>query len=812
MQSGIITMVDEGAYDWVAYYSEFADKLISYKSNRADLLALVNSAHVQTGLRSQFADSTDIDPFTVFGTFNKGISMSNRTALMKAYCELMDIKSALPTSFSGVPVLMNMMAVVAWNEQAASDVWELFYAAAKFADDPTDGNRHMFVKWYSEAIKHKGISWNLTMGLFWMRPYFYLNLDSSNRNFLLNGDDARIIGVESVSNLKQLPEAENYLKLVDLCRSSFSSNNSPFRSFPELSNSAWEAANANSQEQNESKAKPKFLQWFEPLVNALKSLQGSQPTNEVYKYIMEKHKLPDAMPNEAQRGQNKGKYFSEVDNAAVFLAYEGLLDNSVNDAWSLTEKGKSVDMDSALASSIYDKWARHKEAQESRSAEKRYWMYSPGENSRKWDEFYSNGIICIGWDKLGDLKKYPDTESIRQEMQHKYDSSQSYKHNSLVAWQFVHDMREGDIVFAKRGTRQLIGRGIVESGYVFMAERDEYKNIRSIRWTNNGTWEHPGQAVTKSLTDVTPYTEYVEKLELIFAEGFGPESEIKYESYSQSDFLDEAFFAQQQYENLLELLKIKKNIILQGAPGVGKTFISKRLAYSIIGTKDTSRVLAVQFHQSYSYEDFIMGYRPTETGFELAKGPFYSFCKAAEDDLEHEYFFIIDEINRGNLSKIFGELLMLIENDKRGEKLRLMYSNELFSVPSNVFIIGLMNTADRSIALIDYALRRRFAFFQMEPAFDSRGFISIIESSGNEKFAMLIERIKELNNEIEQDESLGEGFRIGHSYFMPNGEVTDYWLSCVINFEILPLLSEYWFDEKTKVESWGKKLAGILND
>ena len=171
---------------------------------------------------------------------------------------------------------------------------------------------------------------------------------------------------------------------------------------------------------------------------------------------------------------------------------------------------------------------------------------------------------------------------------------------------------------------------------------------------------------------------------------------------------------EQDYKTLVNVLKMKKNIILQGAPGVGKTFTAKRLAYSIIGAKNPDRVQMLQFHQSYSYEDFIEGYRPTENGFTIKKGSFYKFCKLAEDDDENDYFFIIDEINRGNLSKIFGELFMLIEKDKRGIELQLLYSDENFSVPANVYIIGMMNTADRSLAMLDYALRRRFSFFTMK--------------------------------------------------------------------------------------------------
>ncbi|NLE26455.1 MAG: AAA domain-containing protein, partial [Clostridiaceae bacterium] len=245
-----------------------------------------------------------------------------------------------------------------------------------------------------------------------------------------------------------------------------------------------------------------------------------------------------------------------------------------------------------------------------------------------------------------------------------------------------------------------------------------------------------------------------------------------------------------------------------------KTFASKRLAYSIMGEKDEKRVMMVQFHQSYSYEDFIMGFRPAEEGFKLTSGPFYNFCQTAKDHTDQKYFFIIDEINRGNLSKIFGELLMLIENDKRGEELRLLYENELFSVPPNVHLIGLMNTADRSLALIDYALRRRFAFYEMKPAFDSGGFNKLIEKFHGTKFQGLIEKVIKLNDAISKDENLGEGFSIGHSYFCPDDDIgadeINVWLKSVVEFELLPLLSEYWFDEKGKIQNWKDNLHNAL--
>lgn len=250
---------------------------------------------------------------------------------------------------------------------------------------------------------------------------------------------------------------------------------------------------------------------------------------------------------------------------------------------------------------------------------------------------------------------------------------------------------------------------------------------------------------------------------------------------------------------------------MQGAPGVGKTFAAKRLAYSIMQVKDTDRVSVVQFHQSYSYEDFIMGYRPTKEGFDLVSGPFYEFCRKAQDDMDNDYFFIIDEINRGNLSKIFGELLMLIEADKRGESLRLLYKNELFSVPKNVYIIGMMNTADRSLAMIDYALRRRFAFYELKPALQMEKFEAMKETADNDKYNKLIEQVIRLNKVIESDETLGSGFVIGHSYFCVSENISDEDVAGIVEYELIPLIKEYWFDEPSKVMEWVEKLRGAVN-
>ncbi len=283
-----------------------------------------------------------------------------------------------------------------------------------------------------------------------------------------------------------------------------------------------------------------------------------------------------------------------------------------------------------------------------------------------------------------------------------------------------------------------------------------------------------------------------------------------YEKYSKQDFLNEVYMSEAKYDEIVAVLKNKKNIILQGAPGVGKTFAANRLAYSIMGQKDKERVEFVQFHQNYTYEDFIMGYKPSGEGFSLKTGVFHEFCTKAANQPNKDFFFIIDEINRGNMSKIFGELLMLIESDYRGEKISLAYDERPFSVPRNLYIIGMMNTADRSLAMIDYALRRRFSFVEISPAYDSKGFKKYQEGLANETFDKLIDTIRELNRDISTDGSLGRGFSIGHSYVCNWKECTPAKLTSVVEYDILPMLEEYWFDEEAKLNKWKDRLRSVV--
>ncbi len=408
------------------------------------------------------------------------------------------------------------------------------------------------------------------------------------------------------------------------------------------------------------------LNWYTPVVLALRELGGSAKRKDVHQKIIEMQNISEEMLAVKNEKSNTSKLLNNIDWARNYLAYEGILDKSQPGVWALTDLGWKVNMTHELAEKIHLKWIRIKTAER---------------------------------------KKEP--------------------------------IPEIDI-----------------SKYYF----DDSK-------------------------------------------------------YTKEDFLNDVYISSEKYDSLVSLLNHKLNVILQGAPGVGKTYAAKRLAYSIMGKKDDSKIEFVQFHQNYSYEDFIMGYKPNGDSFKLTNGIFYNFCKKAESNPNEKYFFIIDEINRGNMSKIFGELLMLIEKDYRGTKATLAYNGLPFSVPENLYIIGMMNTADRSLAMIDYALRRRFSFCDMEPGFTSDGFVKYQKSFENETLDALVDKVKELNTAISKDSALGKGFCIGHSYFCGHeNETDDNWLSEIVEYDIIPMISEYWFDDNDKLLTWKNNLRGVLND
>ena len=471
------------------------------------------------------------------------------------------------------------------------------------------------------------------------------------------------------------------------------------------------------------------------------------------------------------------------------------------------------------------------DSNQAKKHELQHWLYTPGEGAARWEEFRTAGIMALNWDRVGDLASFPDKESLLDALYTHYgDWGGRPRKAADSVWDYIHAMKPGDIVYVRRSFNEIVGRGVVRSDYRYDEDRSSFRAVRDVEWTHVGSWplgQRIGRLMLQRLTENTKYTP--DQLNaLIGIEDSHSSASVDErrgnndldeadEHYTSADFLAEVFLRPEDLEQMLGLLRRKKNLILQGAPGTGKTFAAKRLAYALMGQTDDSRVEVVQFHQSTAYEDVVVGLRPTaEGGFAAAEGVFARFCRRAAADPGRDYVFIIDEINRANISKAFGELLMLIEAEHRGEALRLPVSGELLSVPKRLHIIGMMNTADRGLALIDYALRRRFAFFEMRPALDHPGFLRHVEAVGSSRLETLVDVVRRLNQRIAEDEALGPGFQIGHSYMcLPavgpeNPAGTDADVTSVVRYELEPLVREYWFDNPAAMDESIHELESVL--
>ena len=471
------------------------------------------------------------------------------------------------------------------------------------------------------------------------------------------------------------------------------------------------------------------------------------------------------------------------------------------------------------------------DSSQAKKHELQHWLYTPGEGAARWDEFRTAGIMALNWDRVGDLASFPDKESLLDALYTHYgDWGGRPRKAADSVWDYIHAMKPGDIVYVRRSFNEIVGRGVVRSNYRYDEDRSSFRAVRDVEWTHVGSWpleQRIGRLMLQRLTENTKYTPDQLNALIGIEDSHSPSSADERlgnndldeadEHYTSTDFLDEVFLSLEDLDQMLGLLRRKKNLILQGAPGTGKTFAAKRLAYALMGETDDSRVEVVQFHQSTAYEDVVVGLRPTaEGGFAAAEGVFARFCRRAAADPGRDYVFIIDEINRANISKAFGELLMLIEAEHRGEALRLPVSGDLLSVPKRLHIIGMMNTADRGLALIDYALRRRFAFFEMRPALDHPGFLRHVEAVGSSRLEALVDVVRRLNQRIAEDEALGPGFQIGHSYLcLPaagpeNPAGTDADVTSVVRYELEPLVREYWFDNPSAMDESIHELESVL--
>ena len=366
----------------------------------------------------------------------------------------------------------------------------------------------------------------------------------------------------------------------------------------------------------------------------------------------------------------------------------------------------------------------------------------------------------------------------------------------------LHTDKDGDEVFDFR----IIERAKYQVHWSEFVKHDKFKDSEACRGAQGSLYH-----LTKEEYDfLVEQTHRNTEGETTPAE----EPEPEYKSYSFETDEDKPFISKEEFYGLVKQLEYNKNIILQGAPGVGKTFLARKIAYQMMEEENDAHIAMVQFHQSYSYEDFIQGIRPTKDGFRVKNGIFYKFCKTAIQHPKEKYFFIIDEINRGNISKVFGELMMLIEADKRNDKyaISLTYSeddDDLFYLPENLYIIGCMNTADRSLAHIDYALRRRFSFIKLRPEFGD-AFIAFLVGMGiPASFAdKVCEKLNKVNAIIQANPLLTEGKMIGHSYFCAynQGQTPEIWWDNIMKYKVLPYIEEICFDEEDQYQ----KIKDIL--
>lgn len=826
-------------FSWINIYNKIAHKILEYKNKPKEFVELMYKSLEDAGLiYSEEKGSNldwdgekrcrynEIDPISFMNRFDM-YSESNRKNLIEVFQKNTGMEREIPNDFDGIPSTNpQMSAVIRFKDQREEDdisnIWELFDIALT-GDISKYDDRNKFIEYYDKVISKPIAKFNISVGLFKIRPDVFINLDKTNREYIKKKFNIKI---------NSCPSGEKYLEILSEIKAKLETNSETLLDF---SYNAWKnkgerekhywiySPGHNAEMWNECLEKGIMLLGYDEIGD----LEQFEDSNDIFSKLKEVYNKENPMNDKCALDDFK----NGIQPGDIIIVKKGVY--------------KLLGYGEVISDYYYDK--NRKTYNHVRTIN---WI-----KTGEWDvSILENHNHQLVQKTLTDLTKYGDyprqliklidenvsKENILENMSEKNYywlnanpkiwSFSELKNGEIIEYTAVNEngnkrriyknyqeAKKGDMVIAYEATptKAIVGICVIEEELkdnILKVKKLEtlvnpipYTEIQDIEELAKMEYKQNPQGSLFALTE----NEYNIIIDIVRESN--PVFKKDVSKYTKYNFLNDVYITDNEYDKLVNLLYRKKNVILQGAPGVGKTYMAKRLAYSIIGEKDNERIKCIQFHQSYSYEDFIEGFRPTETTYKLEKGIFYNFCKLAENNPDKPYFFIIDEINRGNLSKIFGELLMLIECDKRGEKLNLAYSKIGFSVPNNLYIIGMMNTADRSLALIDYALRRRFAFYKVKPAFENEKFMQYKDNLDSAKFNKLIELIEMINIEINKDLSLGEGFEIGHSYFCELDNVTDEDIESIITYEIVPLIEEYWFDDMDKYNEWKDRLNGVIN-
>jgi hypothetical protein len=452
-----------------------------------------------------------------------------------------------------------------------------------------------------------------------------------------------------------------------------------------------------------------------------------------------------------------------------------------------------------FASFLYEKY----------SPKVQLWKIAPGENARLWQDCLQGGLICVGWGEIGDMRQETDAAEFKEKYREIYGAKRIAHWKEI--WSFAKELKKGHIVISNNGLKSIVGVGTVTGDYYYDENRTEYKHCVPVRWDITTEFPVPESARSVVATWFQGTLKKIDRQDYnqlladgtnggeMVGQGVTASSHLvsthsRYADICKTTFLPEEFFVDCE-----RLLETKKQIILQGAPGMGKTFVAEHLAKLWAG--DDKRVKVVQFHESYGYEDFVHGFKPERdpvtklTAFVPTPGLFLRLCEEIENDKttpRPHYVLLIDEINRAKTARVFGELLYLLEYREKAVELQ---NGTHFSIPPNLYIIGTMNTTDKSIALVDYALRRRFAFVDLIPIKNGQSVVlrKWLESNGISNAAEVDSLFIALNTAIAQKD---EALMVGHSFFMPKQAVEEKRFSPELlrfmwDYYILPLIAEY---------------------